>query len=192
MYVRPLHAETRPEVLHELIARHPLGALVTQGEDGPDADHVPFLLRDGRLLAHVARANPVWQKEGQRVLVIFRGQQGYISPSLYDEKAASGRVVPTWNYSVVHVHGILRRIDDRARTLGLLRELTAAQEEARAAPWAVDDAPADFVDRLLDAIVGIEVEITRMTGKCKMSQDHGAADRARIDAEAPGLTRAPL
>jgi transcriptional regulator len=192
MYVLPLHAEPRPEVLHELIARHPLGALVTQGEDGPDADHLPFLLREGRLLAHVARANPVWQKEGQQVLVIFRGPQGYISPSLYDEKAASGRVVPTWNYSVVHAHGILRRIDDRARTLDLLRALTATQEQARQVPWAVDDAPAEFIDRLLNGIVGIEIDITRLVGKCKMSQDHDAADRARIDADSPGLTRAAL
>jgi transcriptional regulator len=189
MYL-PSHFEmTDTEALHGLIREHPLGALVITGPDGLDANHVPFEVDGepaphGRLLAHVARANPLWRNAGKNgdVLVIFQGASGYITPSWYPTKSASGKVVPTYNYAVVHAYGRVRAIEDREWLRALVTRLTDRHESVRANPWQVSDAPAEYIDQMLAAIVGLEVTITRMIGKWKMSQNRTPSDRAGVAA----------
>jgi len=186
MYLTPHFEETRTEVLHQLIRERPL---VTLGDDGLSANHIPFELDSapaplGTLRCHVARANPVWRDYSQDTesLIIFHGPQVYISPSWYETKKQSGEVVPTYNYAVVHAYGALRIVDDRAWLRGLVTRLTARFESASAAPWQVSDAPEDFIDRQLAAIVGIEIAITKIEGKWKASQNRPAQDRAGVIA----------
>ena len=174
MYIPAKYQETRTEVLHALIASHPLGMLVTHGPDGLSANHIPFEVSAptpdaplGILHAHVARANPVWRRDGAGTLAVFQGEQRYVSPSEFEEKAISGRVVPTWDYAVVHVHGALRTVDDPVWLSALLGRLTDRHEAGQAAPWAVADAPRDYIDKLMAAIVGIEIRIDRIEGKWK-------------------------
>jgi transcriptional regulator len=189
----PAHfEETRRDVLHELIAAHPLGVLVTLGAGGIDANHIPFEIAAetgdgplGTLRAHVARANPVWQQPSADVeaLVIFQGPQCYITPTWYTEaKPAGGKVVPTWNYCVVHAHGLLRAIDDRDWLRAQIERLVRRHEATQPAPWHLSDAPNDFIEKQLAAIVGIEISITRLIGKWKVSQNRSEADRAGIVA----------
>ena len=189
MYLPNRFAETRLDVLHTLIGQHPLGTLVTNGPDGLAADHIPFEIGApteaapfGVLRAHVARANPLWRLAGTQVLAIFQGPSAYISASLFAEKAVSGKVVPTWNYATVHAAGTLTAIEDRAWLLDFVTRLTDHYEAPRAAPWAVADAPASYIDAMLKAIVGIEIAITRLDGKWKINQDDTAADRVQIAA----------
>lgn len=197
MYVPSHFDEARLEVLHRLIGAHPLGTLVTCGAEGLVADHVPFEIAAaepgapfGMLRAHVARANPLW-KNGGDAMVVFQGPSGYISPSLYEEKPVSGKVVPTWNYAVVHAHGQVRAIEDPVWLLGLLERLSKVHESPRAMPWKVADAPPEFIDKLLRAIVGIEIPVQRMQGKWKMSQNRSDNDQRAIGAET-GLTMSSL
>ncbi len=186
MYLPPLYAEPRTEELQRIVREHPLGMLVTHTAAGLEAEHLPFLLdmeADGsaRLLAHVARANPVWQAvaEGAPVLVVFRGVQGYISPSWYPAKQETHRRVPTWNYEVVHAHGSLHVRDDDEKFLrGLLARLTRQHEVGLAEPWKMGDAPPDYRAEMLSKVVGIEVRVQRLEGKRKLSQNQTAADRA--------------
>jgi transcriptional regulator len=131
MYSPKEFTETRLDVLLGLIEANPLGTVVTHGADGLGADHIPFEIvapsEDapyGVLRAHVARANPLWRQDGQQAMVVFQGQSAYISPSWYEEKARSGKVVPTWNYAAVHAHGVLRNIDDPVWLMALLTRLT--------------------------------------------------------------------
>jgi transcriptional regulator len=188
MYTPGHFNETRLDILHGLIAQHPLGTLVTQGADGLSADHIPFEIAPasadapfGVLRAHVARANPLWRQTGD-ALVVFQGPSGYISPSLYEDKPLTGKVVPTWNYAVVHAHGALRAVEDPQWILALLERLTAQHEALSSAPWSVADAPPEFIDKLLGAIVGIEIPLRRLDGKWKMSQNRSAHDRRTIAA----------
>jgi len=187
VYVPQHFAEESPDALHGFIASHPFGALVTNGPNGLDANHLPFLLdtnsgQHGRLLAHVARANPVWReaKVGDEVLVIFRGEQAYISPNWYPSKHEHHRQVPTWNYRVVHVHGRITIRDDEPFVRGVVARLTRIHEAGTASntPWKMGDAPADYLDHMLAAIVGIEIEITRIVGKSKLSQNRESRDLA--------------
>ncbi|WP_421187512.1 FMN-binding negative transcriptional regulator [Aeromonas sanarellii] len=184
MYLPPHFAVTDPEALHQLILAHPLGALVTHGELGLDANHLPFELDAGEggqgvLRAHVARNNPLWQevKDGDEVLVIFRAAEGYISPNWYPGKQAHHQQVPTWNYAVVHVHGRIRVRDDARFVRRLLATLTRTQEAAEPRPWKMADAPRDYLEAMVAAVVGIEIEIDRLVGKFKLSQNKEAADR---------------
>ncbi|SAK86250.1 transcriptional regulator [Caballeronia catudaia] len=184
MYLPAHFEESRAEVLHALIAAYPFGALVTHGPDGLDANHVPFELdaatgAHGTLRAHVARANPVWRGVGQGddVLVIFQGEHGYISPNFYPGKQETHRQVPTWNYLVVHAHGRITIRDDEAYVRGVVARLTRKMEAGEAAPWKMGDAPRDYIDQMLTAIVGIEIEVTRLVGKAKLSQNKEDADR---------------
>lgn len=184
----PAHfEETRVEALFALIHEYPLGMLVTLDGNGLNANHVPFEFDPepapfGTLRAHVARANPVWRDFTPSVdaLVVFQGAQSYISPSWYATKRESGKVVPTYNYMVVHAYGPLRVIDDQVWLRGLVERLTNRHEAARAQPWKVGDAPADYVEKMLSAIVGIEIPLTRLIGKWKVSQNRPEADRAGI------------
>jgi len=185
MYQPSHFEETRPAVLHGLVARHPLGLLVTQRADGSlCADPVPFLLDTdrgphGTLRCHVARANPVWQEARRDIdsLVVFQGPQAYVSPNWYTSKAQHGKVVPTWNYVVVQARGRIAVVDDTAWLRRLVGELTVRHEAPQPAPWQVGDAPPDYVDTMLKAIVGIEIELGALVGKWKVSQNRPAADR---------------
>jgi transcriptional regulator len=174
MYTPAAFKETRLEVLHRLVDQHPLGALVMRDGDGLDADHIPFEISApepdapfGVLRAHVARANPLWRRSGQRALVLFRGPSAYVSPPFDERKASNGRVVPTWDYAVVHAHGRLRAIEDPQWLLGFLERLTDRHEASQPAPWKVGDAPREYIDGMLRAIVGIEIVIERLDGKWK-------------------------
>ncbi|MEN3364666.1 MAG: transcriptional regulator [Burkholderiales bacterium] len=187
MYVPSQFEEQRPEVLRQLIHQHPLGALVTLGQDGLNANHIPFEFDPGpapfgTLRAHVARSNPVWSDFANDVeaMVLFQGAQAYISPSWYATKQENGKVVPTYNYMVVHAYGPMRVIDDPAWLLGLVERLTGRHEADRAGPWKVSDAPRDYVDKLLGAIVGIEIPVSRLVGKWKVSQNQPPANRAGV------------
>ena len=187
MYLPSHFEETRVDVLHQLVRERPLATLVTLGAAGLNANHLPFELDseplpNGTLRCHVARANPVWRDYslGTEALVIFHGPQVYISPSWYETKTQSGEVVPTYNYAVVHAYGTLRIIQDRAWLRGLVTRLTERFESASAAPWQVSDAPEDFIEKQLGAIVGIEITVTRLAGKWKVSQNRPALDRAGV------------
>ena len=194
MYL-PAHFEQHdPQAMAGLMREHPLAALVSQGTEGLTADHLPLEFDDASrtLRGHVARANPLWRSaDGQPVLAIFRGAQAYVTPSWYPSKAATHKVVPTWNYAVVHAHGTLHAVDDAPWLHELVTRLTQHHEAPRAAPWAVGDAPADYVQQMLRAIVGIEVRVTRLVGKWKVSQNRSASDRegvaAGLEAESAAL-----
>ena len=190
MYLPSHFAETRVDVLHALIRQHPLAALVTFGPDGLDANHIPFEIDPepapfGTLRGHVARANPVWREASTDVeaLAIFQGPQAYISPAWYATKRETGKVVPTYNYVVVHARGRVRIIDDPVWLRALVGRLTERFEAGRPAPWSVTDAPADYVDKQVRAIVGIEIPIARLVGKWKVSQNRPAADRDGVVRE---------
>lgn len=184
----PAHfTESRPGELHRIIRAHPLGVLCTAGPQGLDANHLPFhLLDDNTLIAHVARANPLWQTvpSGSEALVVFRGAEGYVSPSWYPSKQATHRAVPTWNYEVVHAHGVLTVRDDEKFVRGVVARLTRTHEAGQPQPWKMGDAPADYLDQMLRAIVGIELRITRLEGKRKLSQNRDAADHDGVMAHA--------
>ena len=173
-----LNREDRLDVQHALIRAHPFGALVTLGADGLVANHFPFVVDAdasplGTLRAHMARANGQWKEldGSQEALVIFQGADAYITPSWYPAKAETGKVVPTWNYAIVHVYGRARAVDDRGWLLRHVSELSDVNEASMAVPWSVSDAPEEFVGAMLKAIVGIEIEITRIEGKWKTSQN---------------------
>ena len=183
MYL-PSHFEQHDtEALHALMREHPLATLVSLQADGPTADHVPleFDAATRTLRGHVARANPLWRVAGgQAVLAVFCGPQTYITPSWYASKAATHKVVPTWNYTVVHAHGTLQVIEDAPWLHDLVSRLTRHHESPRAQPWAVSDAPDDYVQPMLRAIVGIQIPVDRLVGKWKVSQNRSAADRQGV------------
>ncbi|RJG06580.1 FMN-binding negative transcriptional regulator [Noviherbaspirillum cavernae] len=187
MYMPPHFEEKRPEAMFELMREHPLGTLVTLDSNGLNANHIPFELDPepapfGTLRAHVARSNSVWREFSSEVdaLIVFQGAQAYISPSWYATKQESGKVVPTWNYMVVHASGPLKIIDDPQWLRGLVGRLTERHEKGQAQPWKVADAPTDYIDKLLSAIVGIEIPVTRLVGKWKVSQNQPAVNREGI------------
>jgi transcriptional regulator len=187
MYLPKYFQEDRAEVLAPFLRAHPLGMLVTLDGGRPEVDHVPMLFEPGAggaalLRGHVARANSVAKRapDGTEVLVVFRGAQSYVTPNWYASKRVDGKVVPTWNYSVVNVRGRIRWFDAPDRLRPLLDALTAEHEAPRPAPWAVADAPPDYIAGMLGAIVGFEIAVDSMTGKFKASQNRDAADRAGV------------
>jgi len=184
MYIPKHFAEEDVAEMHALMRARPLATLVSHGADGLNANHIPLLLVDGKLQGHVARANPLWQagNVAGEVLVVFQGDDSYISPSGYATKAEHGKVVPTWNYAAVHAYGELRVIDDPHWIFAQISALTAANEAALPQPWAVTDAPADYIEKMLGAIVGIEISITRLLGKWKVSQNQPAVNQASLIA----------
>jgi len=186
MYTPAHFVEDRPDELRRLIEFNPLGALVRFGPAGLDADHVPFELEGpagegGLLRAHVARANPICAQvvDGAEALVIFRAADAYVSPNWYPSKHEHHRQVPTWNYEVVHVHGRVHLRDDEKYVRGLVARLTREHENRTDAgnAWRMGDAPPDYIDTMLKAIVGIEVEIARVVGKSKVGQNREERDR---------------
>ena len=197
MYLPSHFAAADPEALHELMRGHPLGALITCGELGLDANHLPFEFDAGEgehgiLRAHVARNNPLWQevKEGDEVLVIFKAVDGYVSPSWYPSKQEHHQQVPTWNYAVVHAHGRIRVRDDARFVRRLLASLTRVHEAAEPAPWKMADAPRDYIEAMVQAVVGIEIEVSQLVGKFKLSQNKEEGDQlGAVDAlQAKGQT----
>ena len=184
MYLPKHFAEDRSAELHSFVRAHPLGMLVTLDGGRPEVDHIPMLLEatGARLRGHVARANPVAKRvvDGEEVLVVFRGADHYITPSWYAAKRVDGKVVPTWNYSVVNVRGRIRWFDAPDRLRALVEDLTRTHESPRAAPWAVGDAPEDYLASMLRAIVGFEIEVASMTAKFKASQNRSEADRQGV------------
>ena len=189
MYMPAYFQETEVPVLHEAIRTIAFGTLVSLGADGLIASHVPMLLDPepapyGTLIGHVARANPHWQTAKAEVdaLAMFLGPNCYVTPSFYAAKRETGKVVPTWNYVAIHAYGTAEFIDDPEWLRTLVTELTRTHEAGRAAPWAVSDAPPDFVAGMLRSIVGIKLPIARLEGKWKMSQNRPAVDRPGIVA----------
>jgi transcriptional regulator len=202
MYNALAFRETRTEVMHALMRAHPLATLVVLTAKGLEANHIPLLVDAfpapdgaqgdsgaaasqgslGVLRGHVARANPVWRTfdASAEVLAVFQGPQGYVTPSWYPSKVEHGKVVPTWNYAVVHAYGPLVIHDDAEWLRGLVTQLTQSHEAARERPWQVTDAPADYIDSMLKAIVGIEIPISRLEGKWKLSQNRLPQDREGV------------
>lgn len=191
MYQPPHFRETRPDVLHAAIRTYPLGLLICNGSNGPLANPVPFLLDtpDGTppiLRAHLARANPAWRAIAEQpevpVLVVFQGAQAYVTPSWYETKRQTGKVVPTWNYVVVQARGRAAFIEDDDWLRGQIAELTDTHESNRAERWKVDDAPEEFVKAQIRGIVGLSIAVEQLEGKWKVSQNRPVADRAGVAA----------
>ena len=178
MYLPAHFEESRVEILHNLMRAFPLATVVTLSADGLNANHIPFLLSQepgpfGTLRGHIARSNPMFSDLVQDVetLAVFHGPDSYITPSWYATKQEHGKVVPTWNFAVVHAYGTLRVVDDAVWVRTLVEALTTQQEAPFSEPWSVSDAPHGFVDQRLGAIVGIEMVITKLIGKWKVSQN---------------------
>lgn len=188
MYQPPHFNEERLAVQHALIKAHPFGLLISVGEDGPEANGLPFYLDQtagplGTLRVHMARANQQWRSiDGQKVLAVFQGPQAYISPSLYETKRETGKVVPTWNYCMVQVQGVAQVHEDALWLHKQIIALTNEHEGTRLTPWAVTDAPETFIQSQIKGIVGVEIEISAISGKWKMSQNRNAADRKGVIA----------
>jgi transcriptional regulator len=188
MYCPTLFREDRLEVMHDLIRHHPLGLLISHGSNGLLANLLPFELETtaserGVLHAHMARANPQWRElDGQPALVIFRGPDAYVSPSLYATKKETGKVVPTWNYVMVQARGSVKVRDESGWVADQIEALTAGREASRPQPWAITDAPPDYIDAQRRLIVGIEIEVTTLEGKWKVSQNQPEANRRSVVA----------
>lgn len=189
MYTPKHFEETRIETLRELIAARPLATVVTTTARGIDANPIPLLWRDdgsahGALIGHVARANPMWREHRPEaeVLAIFHGPEAYVTPAWYPTKAETGKAVPTWNYVVVQARGRMRVIEDRAWLRAQVEALTARMEAGRVSPWGLADAPADYIEAMLSAIVGIEIAIGDLVGKWKTSQNQPARNQDGVVA----------
>lgn len=182
MYIPASFREDDADALRALIGAHPLGTLVTHGDGGLQASPLPFLLEANILRAHMARANPHWKMlaANAECLVIFQGPDAYVTPDWYPSKAATHQVVPTWNYASVHVRGTIRVVDEPGWLAQQIADLTAIHEARRTRPWAPADAPADFIAAQMKAVVGLEIAITAIEGKWKMSQNRSAADREGV------------
>jgi transcriptional regulator len=189
MYIPTQFEETRVDVMHALIRAQPLATLVTLAAGGLNANHVPLHLSEspapfGTLQGHVARANPLLSDLNSNIesLAVFHGPNAYISPSWYATKQEAGKVVPTWNYAVVHAYGVLRVVDNAAWLRAQLEDLTAHNEAPFSQPWAVSDAPHEYIEKLMTGIVGIEMVITKLSGKWKVSQNQPAQNQASVAA----------
>ncbi len=182
MYIPPSFLETDPTKLHDFMERHSFATLISSHDGEPVASHLPLLLdravgQHGRLIGHMARANSHWQSaSGQRVLAIFHGPHAYVSPGWMEAQ----NVVPTWNYVTVHAYGTLRLIEDRDRLRDIVRRTVETYEANRATPWSMLQPEAEFIDKLLAAIVGFEIDIDRLEGKWKLNQNHPAERREQI------------
>jgi transcriptional regulator len=189
IYNPPHFRVAQPELLHRMIARYPLATLITSGGNEMAVSYLPLLYfpREagaGVLQGHMARANSQWQSysAGSPALALFNGPQHYITPNWYMSKAEHGKVVPTWNYVAVHAHGTLTFKDDPEWILANVQALTNSQEQASANPWRVSDAPPEFIQQQLRAIVGVELSIAKLEGKWKVSQNRSREDREGVIA----------
>ncbi|MFT7558992.1 MAG: transcriptional regulator [Flavobacteriales bacterium] len=204
MYVPKFNEENNLDTLYELIRKKPLGAWSTLIDGEIVVNHIPFILHENRgeygtLVGHVARSNPVWKSFSHDInsVVVFQGDQSYISPSWYPSKQQHGKAVPTWNYVVAHAHGIPKAIEDVNWLLEHVNELTDIHEQNQSFPWKVSDAPKEFVEKLARAIVGIEIPVIKLSGKFKLGQNRPEADQQGIisrleskdNAQAQGLAK---
>ena len=186
MYIPRANKEDRIPVLHKLMEDQPFASLVTMGSSGLFASHIPIVLEQngamGRLKCHLSRANTQWRDyvPSIQALAIFSGPQHYITPTWYPEKQETGKVVPTWNYVVVHAYGNLRIIEDSEWLMAHLATLVGIHEAESASPWKISDAPADYIASQIKGIVGLEMEIERLEGKWKVSQNRPARDRLGV------------
>jgi transcriptional regulator len=186
MYIPRANQEDRIDVLHKLMEDQPFASLITVGSSGLFASHIPTVLEQngamGRLKGHISRANTQWRDYSPAVeaLAIFSGPQHYITPSWYPEKQQTGKVVPTWNYVVVHAYGYLKVIEDGEWLMAHLKTLTGIHEADSPVPWKISDAPADYVASQVKGIVGLEMDIERLEGKWKVSQNRSAEDRTGV------------
>jgi transcriptional regulator len=187
MYIPKANEETRPEVIHQLMESHPLASLVTMGASGLFATHLPLLIDPGGphgiLHGHISRANKQWRDFTPDIeaLAIFSGPQHYITPNWYPEKSADGKVVPTWNYAVVHAYGPLTIIEDPTGLRAHLQALTTRHEATSTTPWHITDAPHDYIASQIKGIVGLEISICRLEGKWKVSQNKSTPTRLAIE-----------
>jgi transcriptional regulator len=187
MYIPQAFNEERLEVQHGLIRRYPLGLLISAGASGPLASPMPFHLPAdatpyGTLQGHLARANPHWQSfDGQDVLVVFQGPDAYVTPNWYASKDEHGKVVPTWNYTMVQVRGTVRLMDDKDWIRRQITALTNDHESPRECPWHVTDAPSDYIEAQMNAIIGLEIPIRSIEGKWKLSQNRAQPDREGVE-----------
>jgi transcriptional regulator len=195
MYSPSSFAIKELDELHQQIVATRLAMVVTHGEQGLQASHLPLLFKpdegpNGTLYGHFARANPQWKElqDGAEALVIFAGADAYVSPGFYPSKAEHGKVVPTWNYIAVHAYGTAEVFSDAERLLNLVSALTDRHEAGHAQPWKVADAPTDYIDGMLKAIVGFALPIQRLEGKRKLSQNRSAEDIASVRG---GLAASP-
>jgi transcriptional regulator len=198
MYAPSHFDERRPQLLHRLMEQYPLATLVAVTARGTEANHIPLIFepQDGKLgllKGHIARANSLWRdvNAGSEVLAVFQGASHYISPNWYPSKREHGKVVPTWNYTVVHARGRICWIHDAAWLRVLVEGLTDRQEQRYASRWQLGDAPPDYIEQMLTAIVGFEIELGSLTGKWKLSQNRNAADRAGVVSSLASFTDAP-
>ncbi len=195
MYQPTHHREDRLEVQHDLIERHPFGLLISNGPDGLTANGLPFLLwrnagKLGTLRAHMARANSQWKNlNGQNVLIVFQGPQSYVSPSHYETKRQTGKVVPTWNYVMVQARGVACVHEDNSWLDEQIDALTTHHEANRSPAWTVNDAPRQYIEAQLRGIVGVEIAMEGIEGKWKVSQNRPEADRRGV---AEGLENADM
>jgi transcriptional regulator len=187
MYTPSHFEESRITELHAFMRRHPLAALVSQAAGCLDANHVPLLIDPdhgsfGRLRGHIARANSMWRdlEAGTEVLVLFQGPNSYISPNFYPSKQEHGKVVPTWNYGVVHARGKIAWVHDPQWLRVLVTELTDQHEAGQARPWRVTDAPDEYLHKMIAGIVGFEIPIDQLRGKMKLSQNRTEPDRTGV------------
>ena len=199
MYIPAHFAETRPDALHRIMREHPLGMLVTHGPAGLDADHLPFEFDasagpHGAVIGHVARANTLWQRcpTGTPVMVVFRGAAAYISPNWYPSKHEAHRQVPTWNYEVVQAHGTLTVHDDERFVRRVVAQLTRRHEATEPKPWKMGDSEPAFINDMLGKIVGIEITITSLVGKVKLSQNREVRDRLSAASALEALGHTPM
>jgi len=190
LYIPTFNEENETSILHAFIEAHPLGAWVTVSEGEITANHIPFVLHEnkgefGTLAGHVSRANPIWQNLSKELTsaILFQGDHAYISPSWYPSKQEHGKAVPTWNYTAVHAYGNPKIIEDSEWLRAHLSEMTAIHEAEQKQPWKISDAPDEFIERLLGAIVGIEIPINRLKGKMKLGQNRPVCDQLGMVTE---------
>jgi transcriptional regulator len=194
MYTPNNFEQSDPDQLKALITNYPFATLITYSEAGLEANHIPFLLNSSAdtdvLQGHVAKSNPLWKtlKDQAEVLVIFHGPNTYISPNYYPTTQDTEKAVPTWNYVTVHVKGVMSYIHDDDWKMDLVTHLTNQHESEQAIPWTVLDAPKDFTQKMLSAIVGIEIDILSMEGKWKLSQNQPEQNQRGVVA---GLSEKP-
>jgi len=189
MYIPPFNEEKVLSVLHSLIKSHPFGTWATLAHGEIVVDHIPFVLHEtrgefGTLVGHVAKANPIWHSFATDVesAIVFRGDQAYVTPSWYPTKHKHGKAVPTWNYVAVHAYGTPKVIEDPAWMLAHLNEITDIHESQQSLPWKVSDAPDEFIEKLMNMIVGIEIPISKLSGKWKLGQNRPRVDQLGLVA----------
>jgi transcriptional regulator len=189
VYIPEHFRETRIDVLQAFVERHPLATLVAMTSDGLTANHIPLQAQlgiegGGILRGHIARSNSLWRElqPDAAVLAIFTGADSYISPSWYPSKREHGKAVPTWNYATVHIKGNIRFIDDAAWLRDFVGALTETHEQGRPQRWHVSDAPVEYIDAMLRAIVGFEIKVSSIAGKFKGIQNRSTADRTAVNA----------